>query len=167
MDRLWAPWRLEYIQRPENGHCIFCLDDQCSDDAARLVVKRGASSYVMMNRYPYCNGHLLIAPFRHLAEANELDEQEVVDMHRLMVQCQQVLMKACSAQGFNVGWNFGRVAGAGIIAHIHMHVVPRWAGDSNFMPILSDTRVIPQHIEKTYQLLLRAFSEEDSFHCNQ
>jgi len=158
MDQLWAPWRLEYIQAPEDDCCVFCIDEDNTDDPGRLVVSRGDTCYVMMNRYPYSNGHLMVSPFRHLADPADLEVPEIQELHHLMVLSQAVLRDTCSAQGFNVGWNFGQAAGAGIPAHIHMHIVPRWAGDSNFMPILADTRVIPQHIEKTYALLAKAFS---------
>lgn len=158
MERLWAPWRLEYIQGPDQDGCVFCLDADPVDDRARLVVARGAHSSVMMNRYPYSNGHLMIAPYRHLDNLAALDDDEVLDIHRLMVVSQRVLSDICVAQGFNVGWNLGQVAGAGIIDHIHMHIVPRWAGDCNFMATLADTRVIPQHIERTYALLAEAFA---------
>jgi len=159
MERLWAPWRLEYIQGRENAECIFCLDEDPADDHARLVVARGKHCYVIMNLYPYSNGHLMVSPYRHLADFAELDDAEVLDIHRLMLLSQKALRQVCAAQGFNVGWNLGQVAGAGIADHIHMHVVPRWAGDCNFMPILADTRVIPQHIERTHNLLASAFSE--------
>ena len=129
-----------------------------ASDAERLIVSRGDTCYVMMNRYPYSNGHLMVSPYRHLADPADLEGPEIQELHRLMVLSQAVLRITCSAQGFNVGWNFGQAAGAGITAHIHMHIVPRWAGDSNFMPILADTRIIPQHIEKTYTLLAEAFS---------
>ena len=159
MDRLWAPWRLEYIQSPdEDDKCVFCLDDNTTEDRNRLVVRRGCHSYVIMNRYPYSNGHLMVSPFRHVSDPAELEEREVLEMHKLLVVCQSVLRDICSAQGFNVGWNIGEAAGAGIAAHMHAHVVPRWAGDCNFMPVLGETRVIPQHIEKTYDLLVKGFS---------
>jgi ATP adenylyltransferase len=159
MDRLWAPWRLEYIQGPEEGGCIFCVGSECVDDQKRLVVVRGEHSFVIMNRYPYSNGHLMVSPYRHLSDMADLGTDEVQEMHQLMVRSQAVLRHVCAAQGFNVGWNLGPVAGAGIADHIHMHIVPRWQGDSNFMPILAETRVIPQHIEKTYALLVSAFRE--------
>lgn len=160
MDCLWAPWRMEYLQQPESEGCVFCLANDRSEDPARLVVCRGASGYVMMNRYPYANGHLLVVPFRHLSDPAELTAAEVQDLHAFMVESQRVLRRTCGAQGFNVGWNFGRVAGAGIAEHIHMHIVPRWAGDNNFMPVLADVRVIPQHIEKTRTLLAGAFCKD-------
>jgi ATP adenylyltransferase len=159
MDRLWAPWRLEYIQSPESDYCVFCVDGDFADDQTRLIVTRGEYSFVMMNRYPYSNGHLMISPYRHLSDPAELEDHEVLELHKLMIHSQRVLRDVCAAQGFNVGWNIGKVAGAGIADHIHMHIVPRWAGDSNFMPILADTRVIPQHIDQTCSLLIRAFSE--------
>jgi len=159
MDRLWAPWRLEYIQAPDDECCIFCLDENPAEDLKRLVVARGEHCYVIMNRYPYSNGHLMVSPYRHLADPAGLESHEVLEIHQMMICSQKVLRDVCAAQGFNVGWNFGPAAGAGIADHIHMHIVPRWAGDNNFMPILADIRVIPQHIEKTYTLLARAFLE--------
>ncbi len=159
MDRLWAPWRLEYIQGPEDDCCIFCVDEDPAEDQSRLIVMRGECSYVIMNRYPYSNGHLMVSPYRHLSDPAELVNREILEIHQLMVRSQSVLRDVCAAQGFNVGWNIGKAAGAGIADHIHMHIVPRWSGDSNFMPILADTRVIPQHLERTYALLAKAFSE--------
>lgn len=158
MDRLWAPWRLDYIQGPEAEGCIFCLDTDSVNDAERLIVMRGESCYVMMNRYPYSNGHLMVSPYRHLGAPADLEAPEILEIHHLMVRSQAVLRDICCAEGFNVGWNFGHSAGAGIAAHIHMHIVPRWVGDTNFMPILAETRVIPQHLEQTYALLVDAFS---------
>lgn len=158
MERLWAPWRLEYIQSPDCEGCVFCLEEDTSMDASRLVVARGEFSFVIMNRYPYSNGHLMISPYRHISDPENLTDSEVLEIHRLIVRSQSVLRKTCCAQGFNIGWNIGEVAGAGIASHMHVHIVPRWAGDSNFMPILADTRVIPQHIEKTYDLLVKGFS---------
>ncbi|MBE0576973.1 MAG: HIT domain-containing protein [Desulfuromonadales bacterium] len=158
MDQLWAPWRLEYIQSPEDDSCIFCLDENPAEDQARLIVKRGEHCFVIMNRYPYSNGHLMISPYRHLSDPAGLESHEILEIHQMMIRSQLVLREICAAQGFNVGWNFGPAAGAGIPNHIHMHIVPRWAGDNNFMTILADIRVIPQHIEKTYTLLARAFS---------
>jgi len=159
MEQLWAPWRLEYIQSPEDDGCIFCVDEESADDQKRLIVVRGEHSYVIMNRYPYSNGHLMVSPYRHLSDTAELERHEVLEIHQLMVRSQSVLRDICASQGFNVGWNIGPAAGAGIADHIHMHIVPRWVGDSNFMPILADTRVIPQHLETTYSLLAKAFLE--------
>ncbi len=158
-DRLWAPWRLEYIQGPEDDCCIFCVDEDPADDQPRLIVARGENSYVIMNRYPYSSGHLMVSPYRHLADTAELENDEALEIHQLMVRSQRVLQDVCAAQGFNIGWNIGQVAGAGVADHIHMHIVPRWAGDINFMPIIAETRVIPEHIETTYSLLAKAFLE--------
>jgi ATP adenylyltransferase len=158
MKRLWAPWRLEYIQSPEAEGCIFCINENTLEDPVRLVVARGEHSFVIMNRFPYSNGHLMISPYRHASNLAEIEDHEILEIHRLTILSQKVLQQVCAAQGFNIGWNFGKAAGAGIADHIHMHIVPRWAGDSNFMPILADTRVIPQHIERTYTLLADAFS---------
>ena len=159
MDQLWAPWRLEYIQGQEVDGCIFCVDESRDEDLTRLVVARGEYSYVMMNRYPYSNGHLMVSPYRHISDLSELENQEIVEIHQLMVRAQAALREVCVAQGFNIGWNVGQVSGAGITDHIHMHIVPRWAGDSNFMSVLADTRVIPQHIQETYALLASSFSK--------
>lgn len=159
MEQLWAPWRLEYIQGPEEGDCIFCVAEETVPDRERLILVRRQFCCVMMNLYPYSNGHLLVSPYRHLNDISLLEETEILEIHQLMTDCQAVLRDVCAAQGFNVGWNLGRVAGAGIADHIHMHIVPRWAGDSNFMPIIADTRVIPQHIQKTYELLSAAFAK--------
>ena len=158
MKQIWAPWRLEYIQSPDSGSCIFCLEQGTEADQARLIVARGEHSFVIMNRYPYSNGHLMVSPFRHLGNFDELSDKEILEIHQLTVLSQRALREVCGAQGFNIGWNLGQVAGAGVEDHIHVHIVPRWAGDSNFMPVLADTRVIPQHIEMTYALLVEAFA---------
>ncbi|MEJ2477979.1 MAG: HIT domain-containing protein [Desulfuromonadales bacterium] len=159
MERLWAPWRLEYIQAPDHDGCIFCLEQSRTRDAEKLVLTRGESCVVMMNRYPYTNGHLLLAPCRHLGDPAQLTNNEVLELHHWLVDSQTVLRQTFAAEAFNVGWNFGAAAGAGIAAHIHMHVVPRWAGDHNFMPVLADIRVIPEHLERTYEQLVTAFAD--------
>jgi ATP adenylyltransferase len=159
MEKLWAPWRLEYIQGPEADRCVFCLNDDSAEDQSRLVLMRGEHSFVIMNRFPYSNGHLMVAPYRHIGEQATLEREEVWETHSLMVLCQDVLREVCSAQGFNIGWNIGQVAGAGIADHIHLHVVPRWQGDTNFMPVLADVRVVPQHLDTTWNHLRRAFDE--------
>jgi ATP adenylyltransferase len=159
MKQLWAPWRLDYIQGESSaGGCIFCLGDKAAEDASRLVLVRGAVACVLMNRFPYSNGHLLIAPYRHIADIVDLDEAEVLEMHALLRLCREVLGERVGAQGFNIGMNLGQIAGAGIAEHLHLHIVPRWIGDTNFMPVFAEVRVIPQHLEETYQLLRSAFA---------
>jgi len=158
MKQIWAPWRLDYIQSPCPDCCVFCLDSDGSTDAERLVLARGEYGFVIMNRYPYSSGHLLVAPYRHIDDLAALEMTEVQELHLLMIACQQALRGCCAAEGFNLGWNVGAAAGAGIADHIHMHVVPRWVGDTNFMPVLADMRVVPQHLETTYTNLLPAFA---------
>jgi len=152
MERLWAPWRLEYVQGTGSNECIFCLGD-ASDDEARLVLHRGQHCFIIMNRFPYSNGHLMVAPLRHVADPGLLDAAEVAELHRLTTLCREILREVCKAQGFNIGMNLGAVAGAGVTDHLHQHIVPRWAGDTNFMPVFADVRVIPQHLEATCRQL--------------
>ena len=148
MERLWAPWRLDYVQAPRADQCVFCLSDP-ADDQARLVLHRGEHCFIIMNRFPYSNGHLMVAPFRHLADPGLLTGAESAELHRLTILCRDLLNKAFKPQGFNIGMNLGAAAGAGITEHMHQHIVPRWIGDTNFMPVFADVRVIPQHLEAT------------------
>lgn len=159
MDRLWAPWRMTYINGEDHQcrkGCIFCLDDE-KEDAERLILFRGQAAFVIMNRYPYSNGHLMVAPYRHIADLGALEPAEVEDMWRLTVLARNVLAEWGKPDGFNVGMNWGRVAGAGVEDHLHQHIVPRWHGDTNFMPVLADVRVIPQHLEETAAILRNLF----------
>jgi ATP adenylyltransferase len=157
MERLWAPWRLEYVQGSGSSGCIFCLGD-ATDDEARLVLHRGQHCFMIMNRFPYSNGHLMVAPLRHVAEPGLLDAAEVAELHQLTTVCRELLREVCKAQGFNIGMNLGAVAGAGVADHLHQHIVPRWAGDTNFMPVFADVRVIPQHLEATCRQLRAALA---------
>ena len=157
MERLWAPWRLEYVQGTGSSGCIFCLGD-ASDDEARLVLHRGQHCFIIMNRFPYSNGHLMVAPLRHVADPGLLDAAEVAELHRLTTVSREILRDVCKAQGFNLGMNLGAVAGAGVTDHLHQHIVPRWAGDTNFMPVFADVRVIPQHLQATCQQLRAALA---------
>jgi ATP adenylyltransferase len=146
---LWAPWRLEYIQSAdEQSGCVFCLA-QDGDDDEKLVVRRGEAAFVLLNRFPYSSGHLMVAPFRHLGEYGELADDEVLEIHRLAAQALEALREVYGPEGYNLGWNLGRVAGAGVVDHVHLHVVPRWAGDTNFMPVLADVKVMPEHLSET------------------
>ena len=153
MDRLWAPWRIGYVLGEKPDGCIFCDKPRAGDDEAELILNHGPLSYVLMNAYPYNNGHLLIAPYDHVADIAELSEAQLVDMMRLTKQWIDTLKAAMYPDGLNVGFNVGRVAGAGIEEHVHLHIVPRWNGDTNFMPVLSDTRVVPQSLRECYELL--------------
>jgi ATP adenylyltransferase len=149
MRRLWAPWRLEYIQNADElSGCFFCRAIQ-DDDATGLVVRRGEQAIVLLNKYPYASGHLMVAPLRHIGALGSLTDAEALDVHRLAAAALTVLTEAMSPQGFNLGWNLGRIAGAGVVDHVHLHIVPRWAGDTNFMPVLADVKVMPQALEET------------------
>lgn len=156
MERLWAPWRTEYItqsvkKKPDS--CVFCDIQAPGDDRARLVVHRGEHSLVVLNRYPYNNGHLLVMPNAHIGRFEALDEAAFLDLHTLVVRSIQVLEAAMQPQGINLGMNLGTVAGAGIPDHMHYHLVPRWGGDTNFMPVVGETKVISQHVLDTYDRL--------------
>ncbi|MGH3052722.1 MAG: HIT family protein [Gaiellaceae bacterium] len=156
-ERLWAPWRLEYIQgADEQEGCIFCRARDGAD-VESLVVRRGERAFVVLNRYPYTSGHLMVAPNRHEGEFGELDAREAAEIHRLAATGMGVLAEAMRPQGFNLGWNLGRIAGAGIVDHVHLHVVPRWAGDTNFMPVLADVKVLPEALEDTRRKLAGAW----------
>jgi ATP adenylyltransferase len=149
VERLWAPWRLEYVQSAdEQDGCVFCTARD-GDDEERLVVRRGEGAFVLLNKFPYASGHLMVAPDRHVASYTELDETEALELHRLTSAAIQALDATFGPEGYNVGWNLGRVAGAGVVDHVHLHVVPRWAGDTNFMPVLADVKVIPEFLQQT------------------
>jgi ATP adenylyltransferase len=155
--QLWAPWRLEYVgSADEQDGCIFCRAYE-GDDEEGLVVRRGQRVFVLLNRFPYASGHLLVAPVRHVGEFAELEDDEVVELHRLAGQGLGALSQAYAPQGFNLGWNLGRIAGAGVTDHVHLHVVPRWAGDTNFMPVLVDVKVLPEHLTESRRKLADAW----------
>jgi ATP adenylyltransferase len=154
---LWAPWRLEYIeQADEQEGCIFCRAAE-RDDEAGLFVHRGAAAFVVLNKFPYASGHFMVAPLRHVGEFAELEDGEVLELHRLASQGMGALAQTYSPQGFNLGWNLGRIAGAGVTGHVHLHVVPRWAGDTNFMPVLADVKVLPEHLVESRRKLADAW----------
>ncbi len=157
VKQLWAPWRLEYVSAAdEQEGCIFCLAD-AGDDEEWLVVHRGERAFVLLNKFPYASGHLLVAPRRHTGDFAELEDSEALELHRLAAQGMAALAETFAPQGFNAGWNLGRIAGAGIVDHVHLHVVPRWAGDTNFMPVLADVRVLPEHLYETRRKLAAAW----------
>lgn len=155
MDKLWAPWRVAYLAEPKRSGCIFCEE---GDDRELLVLRRTPLARIMLNRYPYSNGHLLVAPRRHTAELGELTEAEMLELFRGAALCRDVLVRASAPDGFNIGLNLGKAAGAGIADHLHLHVVPRWNGDSNFMTVVADLRVIPEALLATYDRLLPLFA---------
>jgi ATP adenylyltransferase len=155
--QLWAPWRLEYIQAADQQPgCVFCLA-QAGDDEESLVVHRGRLAFVLLNKFPYSSGHLMVAPNRHTGDFGELEDDEALEIHRLASQGMGALAEAFAPQGYNAGWNLGRVAGAGVVDHVHLHVVPRWAGDTNFMPVLADVKVLPEHLLETRRKLADAW----------
>jgi ATP adenylyltransferase len=158
MKVLWAPWRMEYILSDQKAEgCIFCAGDDRSKDEINLVLYSGALTTVMMNRFPYINGHLLVAPVRHVPDLESLTDEETLDLLLVVRKSIRVLKTVMRPEGFNVGLNLGNVAGAGVEAHLHFHIVPRWNGDTNFMSVLGEVRVIPEHIAKTYHRLLPHF----------
>ena len=147
MDTLWAPWRMEYIRQPKTGGCFLCANFRSSEDRANLVLHRGETCGLVMNRYPYNNGHLMVAPYRHIASMHEMTDAERLEMMRLSDRGIAALRSVVRPDGFNLGINLGRVAGAGLETHLHLHIVPRWSGDTNFMPVVGHTKIVPQALE--------------------
>jgi ATP adenylyltransferase len=157
VDKLWAPWRLEYVQgADEIEGCVFCRAAE-GDDEENLVVRRGELAFVLLNKFPYASGHLLVAPYRHGADFADLRDAEALEVHRLAAAGLDALVTVYRPDGYNLGWNIGRIAGAGIVDHGHLHVVPRWSGDTNFMPVLADIRVVPEHLVETRRKLAAAW----------
>jgi len=156
---IWAPWRLEYIsQAGSQDGCVFCAEaaGELGDDS--LVVHRAEHGFVMLNKFPYSSGHVMVAPLRHIGELDELASEEVAALHALTTSAIDALRRVYGPDAFNVGWNLGEVAGGSIAAHLHEHVVPRWAGDTNFMPVLADIKVLPEHLLATRDRLREAWS---------
>ncbi len=153
MKVLWAPWRMGYILSEKEQNCIFCPGQDREKDSERLILYVGEQSMVMMNRFPYNNGHLLVAPVRHVSGLDQLKENEMLDLLLMVRKSIAALKERMAPEGFNVGLNLGHVAGAGVEEHMHFHVVPRWNGDTNYMTVLDDVRVIPEHIRETYKKL--------------
>ena len=156
-ERLWAPWRLEYIQGPKPDECIFCARPEAGDDRAALVVHRGERCFAMLNAYPYSNGHLMVAPYEHVPSIEDLDAATAGEVMALAQESIGALREAYGPDGFNLGINQGKIAGAGVEDHVHLHVVPRWGGDTNFMPVIASTRVLPQSLEDSYDALKGLF----------
>jgi ATP adenylyltransferase len=156
MEKLWAPWRMAYVEVKKPSGCIFCEKPRAGDDRTELVLYRGRTSFLIMNLFPYNNGHLMVAPYRHAAALADLDAPERAEMMDLACFATGLLGEAFGPDGFNLGVNLGRVAGAGVADHVHLHVVPRWDGDTNFMPVVAETKVLPEALFSTYDRLMAA-----------
>jgi len=163
MKHLWSPWRMTYIEnnKKEEG-CVFCNAQAQADSAENLIAFRGKYSYVILNRFPYTSGHLMVIPFNHVATIEGLDSDIRAEMMELTSRCTTELGKIYKPQGFNVGINMGEAAGAGVLGHVHIHIVPRWAGDTNFMSAVGETRVLPESLEQTYDRVRAAFETKDT-----
>ncbi len=160
MDRLWAPWRNKYIQKIHNiKKCIFCKRNS-KKDKNEFVVKRNAYCFAILNLYPYNNGHVLVAPYRHLSDLELFHKEEISDIMDLVKETMSVLKKILKPSGFNVGINLGRCAGAGFSEHVHIHIVPRWNGDANFMPVVSSTKVISESLEELYKKMKEGYDKK-------
>ena len=160
MDRLWAPWRMAYIDGlKQPGGCFLCEAAASRDDAANLVLSRGATCLCVLNRYPYNNGHVLVAPIAHKADLTELTADEMLELMQTTARLQQALRQLMSPHGFNLGINLGHAAGAGLPGHLHLHIVPRWQGDTNFMPAVGEVKVIPESLEAVYAKLSQALRD--------
>nr|MDO8118740.1 HIT domain-containing protein [Candidatus Sigynarchaeota archaeon] len=153
MNDIWAPWRADYITRPKDSSCILCTAPKNGDS---LILKKGRECYAIMNRFPYTAGHVLVAPYRHVGDLTALSPEETSEIMSMVKDIMAATRKAMNPAGFNVGCNIGTVAGAGIADHFHMHIVPRWNGDTNFMPVLDQTRVISEALASTYSKIKQA-----------
>ncbi len=170
MKRLWAPWRIEYIlDEKKHKSCLFCDISQnksnTTDDKKNLILYRGKHCFVLMNKYPYNNGHLMVVPYFHTPNFEGLSDAVLFELIRTVKQSVTVLKKAINPDGFNLGLNFGKVAGAGMESHMHLHIVPRWTGDTDSMPIIAETRVMPEHLRKTYNKLNKLFKNKLLVHA--
>ena len=150
---IWAPWRMQYILSKKGPECIFCEEPKEDKDRENLILYRSTQGFIIMNLYPYNNGHLMVVPYRHVYSITELSDDELRDLMRMVQQSVQCLKEAFLPEGFNIGLNIGKVAGAGIEEHLHFHVIPRWVGDTHFMAVLGEVRVIPEHVLNTYDKL--------------
>jgi ATP adenylyltransferase len=157
MKNLWAPWRKEFILSKKEGNCFFCEAIKDNQDRKNLVLYRGKECFCILNKYPYNNGHLMIVPKMHKDDLSKLNDSEMLELLTLSRDVKNILAKKLKPEGFNLGINFGKVAGAGVEDHIHLHIVPRWSGDTNFMPVIADTKVIPQSLDDLYLELKDCF----------
>ncbi len=159
---IWAPWRIDYILGEREKSCLFCRVIEEDDDRGNLVLFRGRLAFVILNLYPYNPGHLMVAPYRHISQLEELEDEAALEVMVLTKKCCVALKNKMAAQALNAGLNLGEVAGSSIKEHLHLHIVPRWEGDNNFMPVLAETRVMPQALGETYDLLQPAFEKAGS-----
>lgn len=158
MDFLWSPWRYRYVSTPRDSEaCVFCIGDTDVDDSRKLVLHRGRFNFVIMNMYPYTSGHLMVVPYAHVSRLSDTDPSQMDEMNMLSRRSVEVLEEVYRPEGFNLGMNLGRCAGAGIEEHLHLHVVPRWCGDVNFITVTGETRVLPEDLGTSYDRLKRAF----------
>jgi ATP adenylyltransferase len=159
MQQMWTPWRMAYIRREKRPGCIFCEMLEAGDDAAQFILHRSELAFLVLNKYPYNNGHLMAVPYRHVDTLEALTAAEATDMMAEVALGIRALRLASNPEGFNIGVNIGKIAGAGVIDHVHTHVVPRWGGDTNFMPVLADVRLIPQDLNETFVELRAAVDD--------
>ncbi len=159
LDVLWAPWRMAYIKKANEPGCVFCKKLKKKDGLKNLVLYRGQVAFVMLNLYPYTNGHLMVAPVKHVRDLEKLDAATLAEMMKLTQKMIKILKKVMRPEGFNVGINIGKVGGAGVLGHVHIHIVPRWNGDHNFMPVIGATKVMPQALAEVYALLKKELSK--------
>jgi ATP adenylyltransferase len=160
MESLWAPWRIPYIRMPKPAGCIFCDKPKENKDVENFILFRGSRNFVIMNAYPYNPGHLMVVPYRHIGKLEDMTLEERNEHYEIVSRSTGVLREDTGTDNFNLGMNLGRVAGAGIDDHIHTHIVPRWNGDSNFMPVIADTRILSESLEDIYQRLLVKFQKQ-------
>ena len=159
MDYLWTPWRYQYITSSgEPGECVFCVAGRSKDDRAHFVVHRGDHNFVILNRFPYTSGHVMVVPYEHLANLEDLPQAALGELAALSQRAARHLREVYRPEGLNLGMNLGKCAGAGIAGHLHMHVLPRWTGDTNFMTVVAETRVLPEDLERTWERLKAAFA---------
>ena len=157
MERIWAPWRMQFIRMKKSSGCFLCENPGQDQDAQNYILYRGSKNFVILNSYPYNPGHLMVAPYRHVAFLEDLTEEERNEHFKIVNQCVGALREEVKPEGFNIGMNLGKSSGAGIADHIHTHIVPRWQGDTNFIPVLTDTKVLPEALAETYDRLKGRF----------
>jgi ATP adenylyltransferase len=157
MEQIWAPWRIEYIQMEKTEGCVLCDKSGQSSDTQNYILYRGDKNFIIMNSYPYNPGHLMVAPYRHIASLEQLTDKELHEHFEIVSRGIKILRQIFNPGGFNIGINMGKLAGAGIDDHFHTHIVPRWQGDTNFMPVISNVRVLPEALAKTYEKLKGKF----------